>query len=958
MALSVGTRLGPYEIVGAIGAGGMGEVYRATDTKLKREVAIKVLPAALAADPDRLARFQREAEVLASLNHPNIAAIYGLEQGRLRPRRTEDGEIRGEASASVRAGGGAPAPVQEDDSLTALVMELVEGEDLSQRIAQGAIPVDEALPIAKQIAEALEAAHERGIIHRDLKPANVKVRPDGTVKVLDFGLAKAMDAEGGSKDPRYNPGDPRFSQSPTITTPAMTQAGMILGTAAYMSPEQAKGKTVDKRSDVWAFGVVLYEMLSGTRAFPGDDTSEVIAGVIKSEPNWSGLPELPPLVASFIRQCLKKDPHQRLADMQDMRLALEGAFETTGSASSDAGTAASALHLWQRPIPLVAAALGLVFATGLVAWLVLGSHTPPSPKRFSLTLPSSDRLPTASGDMLALSPNGQTLVYQASRNGVLQLFRRPLDQFEATPMPDTEGGGYPFFSPDGQSVGFVVGNALLKVTVAGGPAQTLATLPSPNTRRAEWAEDDTIVFGLNAPGGGLMRIPAAGGEPAALFTPDDQRRVWYPQVLAGGGAVLFTLSDNRPDSGEVHLLILENGEPVGHRTVLPDAAAGRVLDTGHLVFIRGGALWAVPFDTNRMEPIGNPVPVVEDVRVNPGGHAQFAAAADGALVYIPSGDYGSAQNQLVWVDRMGREELLGADVHAYIAPTVSPDSTRVAVDLLETGDVWVWHLTRGTLTRLTFDEGIDRSPLWSADGQRVIFRSDRDGGGVFSKAADGTGPVEQVLEGSMFAGGTGEPIPSQKPDGLAGYGWSPAGQLLFEVHRGNWDIGTATPDASATTQVLLSGAYNERRPDLSPDGRWLAYQSDESGQPEIYVRPFPDVDGGKWQVSTSGGEEPQWSPDGRELFFLTANSVNRSLMVSGIETTEAFSSAIPDMLFEVRRYDFPSIAARRYDIAPDGQRFLFVKPVESQEDSPSVGQSRINVVLNWTEELKRLVPIP
>ena len=480
MPFSPGTRLGHYNVTALLGEGGMGQVWQATDTQLNRQVALKILPDAFAADPDRLARFTREAQILASLNHPNIAAIYGME---------------------------------EAEGTRALVLELVEGPTLADRISKGPIPLDEVLPIAKQIAEALEAAHEAGVIHRDLKPANIKVREDGTVKVLDFGLAKAFDP---------NPeGDP--SQSPTLTA-AATQMGVILGTAAYMSPEQARGQTVDRRADVWAFGAVLYEMLAGRRAFEGEDVSDTLVSVFRDDPDWSRLSaDVPARVRQAIQVCLQKDPKQRVRDVAAVRLAMEGAFGTTASAPSEP-TVAPSLPIWQRPVAIAGAVLASLAVGGIAVW-TLGNGTVPAPssKRFTLTLPESDRLLGGSGDMLALSPDGQTLVYVATRDGTRQLFRRPVDQFQATPMPGTEGAQDPFFSPDGQSVGFDANGAMLRVALVGGPAQTLTATPS--FRGAVWGADDMIVYGLYA-AGPLMQIPAAGGDPVVLFTPDDGRRAW------------------------------------------------------------------------------------------------------------------------------------------------------------------------------------------------------------------------------------------------------------------------------------------------------------------------------------------------------------------------------------------------------------------------------------------------
>ena len=465
------------------------------------------------------------------------------------------------------------------------MLELVEGPTLADRIAQGPIPVDEALPIAKQIAEALEAAHEAGVIHRDLKPANIKIRDDGTVKVLDFGLAKALDTT--------PTGD--LSESPTLTA-AATQMGVILGTAAYMAPEQARGKAVDRRADIWAFGVVLYEMLTGRRAFESGDVSLTLSAVLHREPDWNVLPlGVPSGLSIYLRRCLEKDPRQRIQAVGDVRLAMEGAFETTVRASE--AVAVSEPQLWQRPVTIAVAVVVSLAVGGFVgsAFLESGAQLLPSPKRFILTLPECDRLAQGVGELLALSPDGQTLVYAATRNGAFQLFYRPIDQFEATPMPGTEmvGMGTPFFSPDGQWVGFVSNGSLQKVALAGGPVQTLAT--SIIRRGASWGADDMIIYGATGP---LLQIPAAGGEPTPLFAPGDGRQAWYPHVIRDGEAVLFTLTEQLADTGELHLIFPETGE---HRTLLPDAVAGRVLDTGHLVFVRRGALWAVPFDRDRLD---------------------------------------------------------------------------------------------------------------------------------------------------------------------------------------------------------------------------------------------------------------------------------------------------------------------------------------------------------------------
>ena len=649
----------------------MGEVWRATDTQLNRDVALKILPEAFASDPDRLARFQREAQVLASLNHPNIAQIHGIE---------------------------------EDEGTRALVLELVEGPPLADRISKGPIPIDEALPIAKQIAEALEAAHEAGIIHRDLKPANIKVREDGTVKVLDFGLAKALDP---------NPqGDP--SESPTLTA-AGTRAGVILGTAAYMSPEQAKGQRVDRRTDVWAFGCVLHEMLSGARAFNGDNVSDTVASVLRSEPDWDALPDdTPPRVSTLLRRCLEKEPRGRVQAIGDVRLALEGGFETTISAAHDSAVAPR-LRTWQRPVPLVVAGLTLLVLGSLATWAWLSGGSSPGPVppiRFAIALPGSDDMDIEGTNLFTLSPDGQTLVYVARRDGVQQLYRSPINEFAATPMMDTRDAQYPFFSPDGQSVGFFAGAELRMVALAGGPSRAV-TAVAPGHRGAYWGDDGTIVFGQSDLG--LWRIPASGLEATFVTASDDGRPVWYPQVLPERGAILFTVSEIRPDAGDLHVLDPDTG---AHRLVVRDAVAGRVLPTGHLIFQRSRALWAVPFDEDRLEVQGNPVAVVEGVNVGANGSVKFAVADDGTLVYQPN--IGRSNRRLAWLDRNGGRTLLDAEPRPFISVRLSHDGEALALVVIteDNFDVWIYDLVRDVSRRLTSGPYLDRFPVWTPDDRR------------------------------------------------------------------------------------------------------------------------------------------------------------------------------------------------------------------------------------------------
>jgi Tol biopolymer transport system component len=882
-----------YEVVSAIGAGGMGEVYLARDTRLHRDAALKILPDVFAFDPDRLARFEREAQVLASLNHPNIAGIYGLE---------------------------------EADGIKALALELVDGPTLADRIAQGPIPLDEAMPIARQIAEALEAAHDAGVIHRDLKPANIKLRPDGTVKVLDFGLAKlgAADASRTSSA--------AVSYSPTITTPAMTGMGVILGTAAYMAPEQARGKAVDKRADIWAFGCVLYEMLTASRAFDGDDVTVVMASIIKSEPEWKGLPhDTPRTVRTVLQRCLQKDPKQRLRDIGDARLALEGAFDAATAPDTAVPATQPPAAGWRRTMPWVGGAIAGAVLGGAVSWGLLtnrGTGEARSVTRFGITLPAIDRLPSATGTLVAISPDGQTLLYRTLRTGEtgFRLYRRTMDRFDATPVGDLNAGESAFFSPDSQWIAFTVGNTLKKMPAAGGPSQTVAELPG-RERGASWGSDDTIV---SSAGSTLVRVSAAGGTPTIIARSDNGSELWYPQVLPGG-RVLYTASDPRPDAAELWVLVTETGE---RRMLLP-GSAGRLLPTGHLVFLRGGSLWAVRFDLDRLMVVGTPVPVIEQVRVEPGGAVQFSVADNGTLVYLPGGV--ATGRRLVWVDREGREEPIAAPSRSYNYPRISPDGSRVAVDMRDQDqDVWIWEFARRTLTRLTFDSAVDTYPIWTPDGRRVLFFSDREKTlALFWQASDGTGSAERLLTytGALDQG-------SVSPDGT---------RVILRVRGGTGeDLGMLSLQGTPRLEPLLHSKFIERNGEVSPDGRWIAYQSNESGSMEVYVRPFPQVDSGRWQVSDGTGTKPVWAQKGRELLYVSSNA---TLMSTPILAGSSFSFGNPTPVMDLRDYGLGN-AGRDFDVTPDGRRLLLMK-----DGLQEAGSAQIRVVQNWTEDLERLVPL-
>ena len=678
MSFQPGHKLAHYEILEPIGKGGMGEVYRARDGKLGRDVAIKVLPDEFARDTERLRRFQREAKVLASLNHPNIAAIYGVEQS---------------------------------ESTHYLVLELVPGETLAERIARGPIPVDEAIELAMKIAEALESAHEQGIVHRDLKPANIKITPDGIVKVLDFGLAKAFIEDAADAD---------SSMSPTLTRDA-TRAGVILGTAAYMSPEQAKGKKLDKRADVWAFGAVVYEMLTGKRAFAAEDVSDTLAYVLAKEADWDALPvDMSPTLRAFLTRCLEKDPKERVHDIADVRLAMQGAFETAAPPAIDSTPVTS------RPVlPWVAATIVL---TAVVVALAVWSLQPPEPRpvaRFVHDLPEDQRFSNRNRVLLAIAPDGSRVAYTANN----QLYLRNLDETTALPIPGTdEGPQNPFFSPDGEWIGYWASDQLKKIAVGGGVAVPLADVDRP--RDAVWGEDDTIVFGLRE---GVMRVSANGGTPERLIAGDDTAIGW-PSMLPDGETVLFVAGEG----GNPQIAV----QPLGseERKVLLEGERPRYVSTGHLVYGRDGALFAVPFDLDALELVGGPVPLVEGVERGFVMH-HYAISNTGTLVYVAARANLAEHRVLALAGREGETELLDLPPAEYLSPRLSPDGKRLAVQTFEegVGVLWIYDLTaESAIQQFTF-EGDNQRPLWTPEGERITFASDRDGTeSLYWKPADGS----------------------------------------------------------------------------------------------------------------------------------------------------------------------------------------------------------------------------
>ena len=883
----IGTTIAHYTITEKIGQGGMGEVYRATDTKLNRDVALKVLPEAFAQDQQRMARFAREAQVLASLNHPNIATIHGLE---------------------------------ESDGKQALVLELVEGEDLAERIKRGAIPLEESLKIALQIAEALEAAHEKGVIHRDLKPANLKITSEGVVKVLDFGLAKAME--------EVVPED--ISQSPTISQLA-TKAGIILGTAAYMSPEQARGKPVDRRTDIWAFGVVLYEMLTGKMAFQGEDISLTLAAVMTKEPVWEALPgKLPVPISSLLKRCLDRDQSHRLRDIGEARIVVQD-YQADPSSYEIDPTVVPPLPYGQKqlvPWVLLAATMAALLILLFVLWPT--STMPGRLARFPIPLPSDQPLTGPGRHQVAFSPDGQHLVYSANQ----QLYLRPIGQLEAIPIRGTaEGiGRSPFFSPDGQWVGFWAG-ALRKVAITGGAPVTLCE--AGNLFGASWGEDDRIVFGLGPEG--IFQVSANGGEKELLISVDSEKneQAHGPQILPGGEAVLFTLRSG--SSWDDAQIVVQSLESEDRKVLVNGGTDARYVPTGHLVYMQRGTLLAVPFDVARLEVTGSRVPILEGVRQATGttGAAQFTFSDHGSLAYIPGGI--GANRTLVWVNRDGQEEPLTAEPRAYDFPRISPRGGHLSVVTRdrERPNVWTFDLRRNTLARLTFDTAVDLYPIWTPDGERIVFGSTRDGvvPNLYSKAADGTGQAKRLADSPYY----------QVP-----YSFSPDGKnLVFGelVPETGLDLQLLSMEEEYSVQPLLETGSGERHGEISPDGKWMAYNSDESGTYQVYVRPFPNVDDGRWQISSRGGRSPAWNPQGSELFYRTG----QEMMVVLYEAETTFIPESPEVLFSGT---YSTGSHRNYDLHPAGQRFLMIK------ESGAAGDVRQQLILvqNWFEELKRLVP--
>jgi serine/threonine-protein kinase len=912
----------------------MGEVYRARDTALNRTVALKILPEAFASDPDRLARFTREAQALAALNHQGIAQIYGIHEGPTNHLRY--GYVAQECG--------------RDEGIRALVMEFVEGEDLSQRLARGPLPVDDALGAAAQIAEAIEAAHEQGIIHRDLKPANIKLRPDGLVKVLDFGLAKAIESGAGSgmRDPR--PG--RASLSPTITSPAlMTGVGTLLGTAAYMSPEQAKGRQADKRSDIWAFGCVLFEMLTGRPLFTGNTVTEVLASVMKDMPALDTLPpETPAAVRQLLARCIERDPKQRLRDIGEARIAIAGAL-----AQADPFPAVPAPDKPSQAIPSrraawlpwsIAAAASIVALTVFFQWAPWRAAAPRAPLRLSTDLGVEASLETSFGAGAVLSPDGTTLALVARRtaNDQPQLYLRSLASLQATALPGTAGARDPFFSPDGNWIGFFAEGKLKKIATTGGSPVVLAE--AGGARGGAWnAEDDSIVFQpFNTVGlgqGALMRVPSSGGSAGRLIPlVDGELTQRWPQVLPGG-AVLFT-SSNGTTSGYENATIVVQPLPAGERKVLVrNGYFARYAASGHLLYMSNGTLFAAPFDVRRLKLTGQAVPVVEGVATNPGfGGAQFSVADNGTLVYVPGSVDSPANRPLVLFDRTGAQTPLHSTPAIWLDLRFAPDGSRVAAVLNDGNGVGIWSVdtAKNAKSRVTFarDSQNAFAPAWTADSRRLAYVFGGVIGDILWQRSDGGGSPQQLTRRT-----------TQKSD----LSFHPSGRHLAFAEtspqsKTSWDIMVMPMTASEPSgwtpgdpKAFVDTSARETEPAFSPDGRWIAYRSDETGRPEVYVRPFPGP-GGKWQISTDGGVGAAWSPTRPEIVF--AGRKGQVMVATYTVKGDAFVAEHPRPWTE-------NAIASPWSLHPDGNRIV----AAARTEETFVRQDKVVVVLDFLDEVRR-----
>jgi serine/threonine-protein kinase len=896
----------------------MGDVYRAQDQRLRRAVALKLLPAESSLDPERLARLEREARMLAALNHPNIATIHGLE---------------------------------ESEGKRFLVLELVEGQTLAERLQRGRLPPEETLALCRQIAEGLEAAHEKGILHRDLKPANIKITPEGKVKILDFGLAKEFRQEALPDD---------LTRGSTLTE-QMTHAGAILGTAAYMSPEQAKGKPLDKRTDIWAFGCVLYQCLTGEKAFAGETITEIFAAILKGEPNWEALPSATPWkVKDLLHRCLRKDPKERLRDIGDARIEMQ---EPMALPQEPLRMSQRSTLGWLIAASMTTLVIGLLIGAVAMKYSKHRASPVAQPAVRSIVRlepghwldgvrwspPYGFDHPTRTA--MVLSSDGRFIVYSAVKeNPGAQdkscLYLRRFDQLEAKPIAGTEGGSSPFLSPDDRWIGFWADRKLLKVPVEGGVPAVLCDVPLPYG--FSWGPDNQIVFAARG-ASGLSRISAGGGKLEILTTPDKSKGEFahrLPYCLPGGKGILFTIM-RQPWDVQPRVAVMELATRKWH-VLLEDAADARYVATGQLAFLRQGTLMVVPFDLNRLEITEQPLPAIANIAqaLNTGlaecatAAGQFSISASSLMVYAAGGILPDMNGSLVWVDRQGKAEPIASFKAPFFAPRLSPDGQRIAYSTLGMEhDAWVFDLNRSTATKLT-SEGLVSWVIWTPDGRRVVFDWEKTGvPNIYWQPVDGGSPMERLTKSEY----------SQYPGS-----WSPDGETLAFVEShpesGNDIYLLNVRDRSVTP--YLNSRFFEGYPEFSPDGRWMAYASNESGRCEVYVQPFPRS-AGKWQVSSEGGSQPLWARNGKQLFYLwgAPGSQTDQAWSVDVQTESGFSAGKPRLLFEQPGYS-GGVPIRGWDISADGDRFLMVK-LEERKPQPL---TEIVLVQNWFEELRRLAP--